>query len=906
MLPRIFQALLRRRRAAWLLLALLTAGALLLIATRLRADFAVEYFFPQHDPSKIDYDRYKQDFPYEDCRALVIVVAPDVFSREGLARLRRLEDDLARIPGVIDTDSLVTARDPVAGTSEDGEATITMEPLFPRDDLPDPEIARRREIATTDPLFRWFLTPPDGRSTTVRVTLDPRVAWNDEGRTGFLRAAREVLQRHAHPGQRLVLNGLPVIRAEYTEMIGRDMGTLVPLALLVTVVILAFSFRAWAPVAAGVLTLVLAAIWTLGASAALGYPVQLLTQLTPIVCMIVSISDTVHIVSHFRAACDRGLGRATSVVEALTDSAGPCLLTEVVIALGFLGLIGQDMRMISEFGVVTAVGMMLTWLANVSVLPLALHAWTPETPAHARPAGPAHRVLGGTTRRIAAAGEKRPALVVAAAVAITATALAASLGIGMEYYAYDDLKPTSALYKNMRQVEEVHGGTVPLAVFVEPPVRRALLVGADDALESVVREALERSPLRFSLLSATDHPHEVPPEAFPHLLLLSIDAVRREGAEWLKAVAGSAARAGRTLAVVGRGRSAPPFSPADREAYLAAGATDVINLSEPGEPDRVARLLRRGEPMLEPDAVRLLDRISRFLEEKFPEVRRAGSAADSWRKIHRLWTGEVEARAKPLPETRAQAAQELLLLDSWEVSDYLADDRGTAAVFAMVPDVGSTRATAIKAELDAYLAREEDATGYRVTSTGIFAIADGIYRNLVGGLARSLGFALLVSLVAFTLVLRSWRLGLIALVPNVLPLLLTMGVMAAFGIDLKPTTVICFTITLVIADDDTIQFLVRYRRRYIDLLDRGTVGHHGRVATEILHDTGASMLLTAFSVSAGFLVLVFSEFVGLRNLGVLIGISLFTAVFADLYLSPVMLRAFRPRIEGRRTEGGIS
>ena len=84
---------------------------------------------------------------------------------------------------------------------------------------------------------------------------------------------------------------------------------------------------------------------------------------------------------------------------------------------------------------------------------------------------------------------------------------------------------------------------------------------------------------------------------------------------------------------------------------------------------------------------------------------------------------------------------------------------------------------------------------YQITATGVFAICDGIYRTMVTGLARSLGFALFISLVVFSCVLRSWRLGLIALVPNGLPLLLTLGIMVLMGIDLKPTTVICFSIS---------------------------------------------------------------------------------------------------------------
>ena len=67
----------------------------------------------------------------------------------------------------------------------------------------------------------------------------------------------------------------------------------------------------------------------------------------------------------------------------MADSALPCLLTEVTIAGGFLGLVANDMVMIQQFGIVTAVGMLLTWLANVTVLPLCLSLARPPAPVTA-------------------------------------------------------------------------------------------------------------------------------------------------------------------------------------------------------------------------------------------------------------------------------------------------------------------------------------------------------------------------------------------------------------------------------------------------------------------------------------------------------------------------------------------
>jgi predicted RND superfamily exporter protein len=145
------------------------------------------------------------------------------------------------------------------------------------------------------------------------------------------------------------------------------------------------------------------------------------------------------------------------------------------------------------------------------------------------------------------------------------------------------------------------------------------------------------------------------------------------------------------------------------------------------------------------------------------------------------------------------------------------------------------------------------------------------------------------------------RLALIALVPNLAPLIVTLGTMAALGIDVKPGTVVVFSITLVIADDDTIQFLSRFRIRLEELLAEGNPRAHEIATLEILRGTGLPMFITASAVSLGFLTLTASEFVGLHHMGILLAVSLAAAVFADLFMTPVLLLAWKPMVTPKKS-----
>src|SRR5262249_51889846 len=150
-------------------------------AARVKADYSIEMLFPSFHRSRVEYEHFKKDFPFEDAHAIVIVEASDLFTPDGLRRVAALEDDLGSIAGVVDTEGLATIKDLTASGD-----MLRMEKLFPSADQPPDELARRRVTATTDPLFAWNLAPPDGHATTIRVTLSRETASKEATRTAFL------------------------------------------------------------------------------------------------------------------------------------------------------------------------------------------------------------------------------------------------------------------------------------------------------------------------------------------------------------------------------------------------------------------------------------------------------------------------------------------------------------------------------------------------------------------------------------------------------------------------------------------------------------------------------------------------------------------------------------------------
>jgi predicted RND superfamily exporter protein len=135
---------------------------------------------------------------------------------------------------------------------------------------------------------------------------------------------------------------------------------------------------------------------------------------------------------------------------------------------------------------------------------------------------------------------------------------------------------------------------------------------------------------------------------------------------------------------------------------------------------------------------------------------------------------------------------------------------------------------------------------------------------------------------------RSGRILLCSLIPNVVPLLITAGVMGWVGIPLKPSTVLVFSVALGIAIDVTIRFLINYKQELPNYQNqvRPTL-------VETIHHTGISIIYTSLVLIAGFIIFCFSGFGGTKALGWLTSLTLVVGTITNLVLLPVLLLTFQ-------------
>ena len=155
---------------------------------------------------------------------------------------------------------------------------------------------------------------------------------------------------------------------------------------------------------------------------------------------------------------------------------------------------------------------------------------------------------------------------------------------------------------------------------------------------------------------------------------------------------------------------------------------------------------------------------------------------------------------------------------------------------------------------------------------------------LVNNLAISITLAILVIALMMAILFTSIRMVFIALIPNIMPLIFTAGIMGWTGISIKPSTILVFSIAFGISVDDTIHFLAKYRQELSKL--NWNIKQAVILAVE---ETGVSMMYTSIVLFCGFMMFSISDFDGTRSLGILVSVTLFVAMFANLLLLPSLL-----------------
>jgi uncharacterized protein len=216
-------------------------------------------------------------------------------------------------------------------------------------------------------------------------------------------------------------------------------------------------------------------------------------------------------------------------------------------------------------------------------------------------------------------------------------------------------------------------------------------------------------------------------------------------------------------------------------------------------------------------------------------------------------------------------------------NSFIDSNKQVIRISVNMSDMGSLRLPKVLSDVRQRADALFDTAHYEVGFTGTTVTFLEGSSFIIAGLKQSILWAFLLIAICMLYLFRSVRILICSLIPNLIPLIVTAGVMGWTGVPLKPSTVLVFSIALGIAIDITIRFLVNYKQ------DSDPTVNAEENVVKTIHSTGISIIYTSLVLIAGFVIFCFSGFGGTQALGWLTSLTLIMATLTNLIFLPALL-----------------
>jgi len=720
-------------------------------SSKLEFDYDFEKFFPQENNDLAFYEDYREKFENDnDFILLGFANEGGVFEQEFLEKIESFTVKLRTLPHLRE---VVSPLEMSYFELSPGGMGFKKSPIFHVDDPEQYAADRERLENSIEPVAEMV----NLENNSLIVVIKNKQLINKEDSDELATALQDLIDEEGF--KEIHMMGKIMGQQEYIAVMKVEFLTFASISIFVLIVFLIIAYRALWGILIPLATVLLAVIGSLGFMQLSGTPLNMMTTLLPVIMLVVGMSDVVHLVSKYLEEIRYGRTKTVAIKNMLKKVGVATLLTSLTTALGFVTLVGVGMEPIQDFGIFTAVGVILAFVLSILFIPsIFLNIKKPKITDSTKVQNAWERGLGKFFIRLC----RNQKTVLVAYTILTIICILGASRIQFDYFLMQDLGEDQPLMQDLRYFQKQFGGIRPFEMAIIPAEGKELT--------------------DFDVIRETEK----------------------------------------------------------LEQYLD-NEYGVNQMISPTVPFKFAnKTLRNGrdEYYKIPENEKRFDYLKRQMEK-------------------------FESRE--------------------EFQQIVSADKRVGRVFGRMIDPGSRKMLQLNDSLAVFYQNNIDSSVLSYKLTGTPVIIDEAGRHVSENIVIGLLFAFLLIGISMAVLFKSIKMGLISLVPNMFPILLTAGYISFAGIDLNMSTAIVFTIAFGIAVDDTIHFLSRYRQEM----------GHGRTNLFALRrtfiSTGKAIIITSIILLGGFGSLIFSNFLSTFYIGLFVSMTLVFAVVTDLTLLPMML-----------------
>lgn len=341
------------------IVALITvlAGSLL---PRLTFDASIQAMIPDDDPVLAELRKISDDFGSQEL-FLIAIQTDNVFNPDTLHKIDVLTKELAALPGIKEVQTPLNAQ-----LVESGYFGIEIKPVTTFLPQSAEEINQFRKEILHSPYVDRLITS-DGRGAALLVDLEN----DNNNRNELLTKIEQIVESQKGPEEIYIVGDSYVFH--YTEQaMKEDLRNLVPFVVLVIAGVLYFTFKSFLGILVPIVTVGASLIWTVALMILWGIPVSMISMVMPVILVTLGIASSIHILNKYQESLAKGLPKREALEETFNTITSPVIMAALTTAAGFGSLITAFVHPIREFGVLTALGVVISMGLSLTLVPAIL------------------------------------------------------------------------------------------------------------------------------------------------------------------------------------------------------------------------------------------------------------------------------------------------------------------------------------------------------------------------------------------------------------------------------------------------------------------------------------------------------------------------------------------------------
>lgn len=761
----------------------------------------------------------------------------ELFTLEKFQQWKKMGDEIKSVDGV---DSVFSVAHMYGLYKNDSLKKFELRGLSPTMPQTQAEVDSIKEVVHSFPFYDGLLYNDETGASLMMVFINSE-KFNSKNRGSTLPDVVKVSEKYQQFFPPLRYSGMPYIRDVIFNIVRYEMRLFVILSAIATILIIFVFFRSFRLVFACMGVVAIGVVWAFGTMGFLGFMVSPLMALTPPLMIVIAIPNCIYLITRYHVEFVRSGNKVRSLDRVIQRIGGATFMTNATTSIGFATFILTNNEKLVEFGIVACINVMALFFLSLIFIPTILSFMKDPSVKHTKHLS--KKWVEKTVGYLEFLALKKRTTVYIVTIILAGLSFIGVSKMRVTGAITEDLPWSHQVKKDLFFIEDNFGGMVPFEIIInfklKGQIQREKNLQKIDAIQQLLHQDTVFSK-SLSIVDATKFVNQAfyggDPDKYKIIEKRDLAFIK----PYLESIKGKNSTGGVKGFI-------------DSTETRARITTQVKDLGSKDLDKIEFRIAQKADSILNPDKKEMNLALEKIYKAN-------GASKDTL--LSEFYENFPRVYNILLDEIAGNDTAKLITLEE-----------DPAAIYAWHQDKNFNK----------HLKSAADKNVFTIAFTGsAVAFATGT-KYLVGNLATSLIYAILSISILMAFIFRSFRMVIISMVPNLIPLLFTAAIMGFLDVPLKPSTLLVFSIALGISVDDAIHFLAKYRQ---ELKTGSTIQLS---ALKSIRESGVSMIYTSIVLFCGFLMFTFSDFGGTKALGMLISLTLLVAMVCNLIILPSLL-----------------